>query len=125
MIGTVHRLVAAFTNKLRHFPMRSHDKGLGIDLAYLAISGDGDLALKTGKRCMSISWNKQFRENGSMYRDTLIFKKFINSELKFCFDKTDLEKSDLNLRKVDFYGMLLKIGIVYIDLSSGLAEETK
>jgi len=26
---------------------------------------------------------------------------------------------------VDFYGMLLKIGIVYIDLSSGLAEETK
>ena len=28
--------------------------------------------------------------------------------MKFCFDKTDLEKSDLNLRKVDFYDMLLK-----------------
>lgn len=77
LIGTVHRLVAAFTNKLRHFPMRSHDKGLGIDLAYLAISGDGDLALKTGKRCMSISWNKQFRENGSMYRDTDFLKNLL------------------------------------------------
>ena len=63
-------MLAQRIKKLRHFPMRSHDKGLGIDLAYLAISGDGDLALKTGKRCMSISWNKQFRENGSMYRDT-------------------------------------------------------
>ena len=60
-----------------------------------------------------------------MYRDTHFLKKFINSELKSCFDKTDLEISDFNLRKVDFYDMLLKIGIVYIDLSSGLAEETK
>ena len=36
-----------------------------------------------------------------------------------------LEKSDFNLRKVDFYGMLFRMEKVYMDLSSGLAEETK
>ena len=76
-----------------------------------------------------IAYYQGLHNNNSISYDAVmsmaVHLEITKGEVRFVGDKTDLEKSDLNLRNVDFYDMLLKIGIVYIDLSSGLAEETK